>query len=437
MAELFFADLVREASTATGAGPLALGGAIAGHRRFADVVPPAAQFHYAIAGVTHTDEWETGEGVLDGAGALLRSPLASSAGGAAVNLSAGLKIVALTVAADWYAAQATLSAGKADLAGAGFTGPVSAQSLTLGEPLAVADGGTGGSTAAEARGGLGLAIGSDVAAHDPMLSALAALDGTTGIVEQTGPDVLVKRPIGIGSAESLLTRGDGDGRYPPVSHGHALAAITGLQAALDGKQPLDAELSAIAGLTSAADRLPYFSGSGTAALAAFTGFGRALVDDADAAAGRVTLGLGSAAVLSSGTSGAAVPLLNGANVWSAAQNISAAFTPVAVNSTNSNSAKLRLQNAGADVAYWGATATLCFVSYDSGVAQRFAVTNGTSPEIQLNATRVVTSRRTGWAAATGTASRTSFDTASASTVQVAERLKALIDDLIAHGLIGA
>lgn len=64
---------------------------------------------------------------------------------------------------------------------------------------------------------------------------------------------------------------------------------TTLSTSLAGKQPLDTDLTAIAALVSAVDKLPYSTGAGTWSLATFTAAGRALVDDADVAAQRATL----------------------------------------------------------------------------------------------------------------------------------------------------
>ncbi len=75
---------------------------------------------------------------------------------------------------------------------------------------------------------------------------------------------------------------------------------------------------------------------------------------------------------------------------------------------------------------------------DTGKFTGFAPFN-TSQDYEVNGTRVVGGRKSGWGTATGIASRAAFDTSTVTTAQLAQRLKALIDDLHAtagHGLIG-
>lgn len=64
-------------------------------------------------------------------------------------------------------------------------------------------------------------------------------------------------------------------------------------------QAYDAGLASIAGLTTAADRMIYTTASDVYAVATLTAAGRAILDDADAAAQRTTLGLGTIATQAS------------------------------------------------------------------------------------------------------------------------------------------
>jgi hypothetical protein len=186
---LFFADLVRVTSLGAGTGDLALGEPLPGHRGF-DIVPAGARFHYAVLGVTHPGEWETGEGEIGGGGTLVRLPLASSAGGAAVDFAPGLKTVALTVAGAWFAGQEAALAGKAALAGADFAGAISAPALVLASDLALDHGGTGASSAAAARANLGLGsiatqAANAVAIGGGTIAGLASL-GVAGTADVSG-----------------------------------------------------------------------------------------------------------------------------------------------------------------------------------------------------------------------------------------------------------
>lgn len=136
------------------------------------------------------------------------------------------------------------------------------------------------------------------------------------------------------------TPGSGNDGYAVVyDHGSGKFALSRMQ-------PYDAELAAIAGLTSAADRLAYFTGSGTAELATFTSFGRSIVDDADASTARTTLGLGTAAVLNVGTSANNVVQLDG-SARLPAVNGSLLTGIVATASPAGSNTQVQYNNAGA------------------------------------------------------------------------------------------
>ena len=153
-----------------------------------------------------------------------------------------------------------------------------------GTDVAIAAGGTGSSTASGARTNLGVAIGSDVQAWD------AALDDFAGLTQGTD-----KLPY-FSSATAMATADFTSYARTLLDDGDAATARATLGVVIGTNvQAYDAELAALAGLTSAGNKLPYFTGSGTASLADFSAYGRSLVDDADAAAARSTLGLGTMA----------------------------------------------------------------------------------------------------------------------------------------------
>jgi len=92
----------------------------------------------------------------------------------------------------------------------------------------------------------------------------------------------------------LISDGSGKVSVSTVTNvelGFISGLASSVQTQLNGKQPLDPTLTAIANTITSADSIIYFSGVDVAAIAPFTVFGRSLAGAVDASAGRTALGL--------------------------------------------------------------------------------------------------------------------------------------------------
>jgi hypothetical protein len=156
----------------------------------------------------------------------------------------------------------------------------------------------------------------------------------------------------------------------------------------DGTFSLNDSLTSLGLTATAANKAYYTTALNTWASHDLSSFGRDVSALADASAGRTLFGLGSLATAST------------------------------ISNDNWSGTDLAIVNGGT-----GAS---------SAIAARAAL----GVEIGVNVAAYF-APRPGWTAATGTATRTTFDTATVTTSQLAERVKALIDDLIASETIGA
>ncbi|MET0360735.1 MAG: tail fiber domain-containing protein [Sphingobium sp.] len=290
------ADLVREVCFDGGAGPLVLGGAVAGYRTFADAVSEGAAFPYMIVREGAPVQWEAGTGTLDGEGRLVRAPYASSADGAAVDFAAGEKIAGIVLHGGWAQAVEAHGHGIAGIDGlAAALAGKQAANAELSAIAALATTGFG-------RGALALAdaaafrsyIGAGTSNTAGTVTSVAGAGGTTGLTLSGGP-ITASGTLTLGGTLAVASGGTGATSATAARTALGLGTI-----ATQGAGAVAITGGAISGITDLA-----VADGGTGA--------------SSASAARNNLGLGTAATLNSGTSGGTVPLLNGANSWSGAQ----------------------------------------------------------------------------------------------------------------------